>query len=296
METMKKSTGDIEAGVGDNVDLRWAFIRKVYVILALQLLLTVAVATVVVLVAAIPKFIVTTTPGLLVFIVAQIAPFIVLFPLHRYSNHHPVNLVLLTLFTVLIAFSVGLSCSFSPDLRFKDAQSLNALGLPLVNPKVFNAWMCIDRGYSVILELDMIRHLLVPWFIISSTALIRKLINGKVVLLTGILTSVVVVTLTLYTFWAAARGHDFSFLGPFLMVSLLVLIVFSLIQIFIPFGKLGSTIFGLLVTIIFSGFIIYDTDNLIKRCKYDEYIWASINLYLDIANLFLGMLGVSRWQ
>lgn len=233
METMKKGTGDIEAGVGDNVHLRWAFIRKVYVILALQVLLTVAVATVVVLVAAIPKFIVTTTPGLLVFIVTLIAPFIVLFPLHCYRNHHPVNLVLLTLLTVLIAFAVGLSCSFSP---------------------------------------------------------------GKVVLLTGILTSVVVVTLTLYTFWAAARGHDFSFLGPFLMVSLLVLIVFSFIQIFIPFGKLGSTIFGLLITIIFSGFIIYDTDNLIKRCKYDEYVWASVTLYLDIVNLFLGMLGVSRWQ
>lgn len=45
---------------------------------------------------------------------------------------------------------------------------------------VLTCWqMCIDRGYSVILELDMIRHLLVPWFIISSTALIRKLINGR---------------------------------------------------------------------------------------------------------------------
>lgn len=67
-------------------------------------------------------------------------------------------------------------------------------------------------------------------------------------------------------------------------------------QIFIPFGKLGSTIFGLLMTIVFSGFIIYDTNNLIKRFKYNEYILASISLYLDIMNLFLGMLGISGGQ
>lgn len=37
--------------------------------------------------------------------------------------------------------------NIASDLRFKDAQCLNALGLPLVNPKVFNAW--VAGGYSV---------------------------------------------------------------------------------------------------------------------------------------------------
>lgn len=47
----------------------------------------------------------------------------------------------------------------------------------------------------------------------------------------AILTSVVVVGLTLYTFWAAKRGYDFAFLGPFLFAAVLVLIVFSIIQV-----------------------------------------------------------------
>ncbi|KAL7187375.1 hypothetical protein ACSBR1_037446 [Camellia fascicularis] len=110
------------------------------------------------------------------------------------------------------------------------------------------------------------------------------------VLLAGILTSVVVVTLTQYIFWAAKKGYDFSFLGPFLITSLMVLIVFGLIQIFIPLGKLGSTIYGGIGAIIFSGFIVYDTDNLIKCFNYDEYIWAAVCLYLDIINLFLALL------
>lgn len=40
-----------------------------------------------------------------------------------------------------------------------------------------------------------------------------------------------VIALTLYTFWAARRGHDFNFLGPFLFGAVLVLMVFVLIQV-----------------------------------------------------------------
>ena len=61
---------------------------------------------------------------------------------------------------------------------------------------------------------------------------------GKVILLSAILTSVVVVSLTLYTFWAAWRGHDFEFLGPFLFGALTVIVVFSFIQVICRFHHL----------------------------------------------------------
>ncbi|KAG6530865.1 hypothetical protein ZIOFF_004626 [Zingiber officinale] len=44
----------------------------------------------------------------------------------------------------------------------------------------------------------------------------------KVILEAAILTAVVVVSLTLYTFWAARRGHEFNFLGPFLFAAVLM--------------------------------------------------------------------------
>lgn len=54
---------------------------------------------------------------------------------------------------------------------------------------------------------------------------------GKVILESVILTAVVVISLTLYTFWAAKRGHDFNFLGPFLFGAVVVLMLFALIQV-----------------------------------------------------------------
>lgn len=65
-------------------------------------------------------------------------------------------------------------------------------------------------------------------------------------------------------------------------------------QILFPLGKISVMIYGCLASIIFCGYIVYDTDNLIKRHSYDEYIWAAISLYLDVINLFLSLLTLLR--
>jgi protein lifeguard len=51
-------------------------------------------------------------------------------------------------------------------------------------------------------------------------------------------------------------------------------------------GKTGTMVYGCVAALVFSGFIIYDTDNLIKR----GYVSAAIELYLDIINLFIAIL------
>lgn len=60
----------------ESPELRWTFIRKVYSILSLQLLLTIAVASVVVTVHPIAHFFVSTGAGLALYIVLIITPFI----------------------------------------------------------------------------------------------------------------------------------------------------------------------------------------------------------------------------
>ncbi|KAL8162712.1 hypothetical protein V2J09_014201 [Rumex salicifolius] len=131
-----------------------------------------------------------------------------------------------------------------------------------------------------------------PWNFILLALFTIAISFGKIVLEALILTSVVVVSLTLYTFWAARQGYDFSFLGPFLFAGMMVLLFFSLIQFFLPMGKLSVMIFGLLAALLFSTFIIYDTNNLIKNYSYDEYIAAAVALYMDIINLFLALLSI----
>lgn len=86
----------------------------------------------------------------------------------------------------------------------------------------------------------------------------------------------------------------FRFLGPFLFAGIMIIMVFALIQLFFPMGRVGYMVYGVIASLIFCGYIIYDTDNLIKRYSYDEYVWASVSLYLDIINLFLSLLTLFR--
>jgi hypothetical protein len=59
-----------------------------------------------------------------------------------------------------------------------------------------------------------------------------KLDVGKIILEAVKLTTAVVISLSLYTFWTAKRGHDFSFLSTFLDGGILVGIPLTLIKVF----------------------------------------------------------------
>ncbi|KAI4345531.1 hypothetical protein L6164_012645 [Bauhinia variegata] len=118
--------------------------------------------------------------------------------------------------------------------------------------------------------------------------------DGKIVLEALILTSAVVSSLTGYAFWASKKGKDFSYLGPILFTCLIILLMTSMMQMFFPLGPTANAVYGGIGAMIFSGYLVYDTDNLIKRFTYDEYIGASVTLYLDILNLFLYILRMMR--
>ncbi|XP_047084732.1 protein LIFEGUARD 2-like [Lolium rigidum] len=214
--------------------LRWAFVRKVYAILALQFAFTAALAAVACLVHPIPRFFLAgSVASWSVFITIILAPFLVMWPMLKYRQKHPVNLWMLALFTLCISISVAVT---------------------------------------------------------SST------VAGKALLQAAILTAVAVAGLTLFTFWAANRGYDFTFMFPFLFTSLLVLLVYLLIQMFVPLGRVGVTIYGCVATVLFSAFIVFDTNMLVKHHTYNEYVVAAISLYLDVINLFMAQLSFAAIQ
>ncbi|KAG4186781.1 hypothetical protein ERO13_A08G064500v2 [Gossypium hirsutum] len=112
--------GDAEAGpqplypmMLEPPALRWAFIRKVYSIVALQLLATAGVAATVVFVHPIARFFVSTGAGLALYIVLIVTPFITLCPLYYFHQKHPWNYLLLGIFTISLAFAIGLTCAFT---------------------------------------------------------------------------------------------------------------------------------------------------------------------------------------
>lgn len=92
------------------------------------------------------------------------------------------------------------------------------------------------------------------------------------------------------SFFALTTKKDFSGLTKILFISLIVIIVAAISNIFIQ-----NTMFQLVIasasSILFSVFIIYDTQNIVKG-EYSTPIEASISLYLNILNLFTSLLQI----
>jgi modulator of FtsH protease len=81
---------------------------------------------------------------------------------------------------------------------------------------------------------------------------------------------------------------DFSFMGGFLLVGLIVAVVASVANIFLGIPALSLAVSAAIVFIM-SGFILYDTSRIINGGE-TNYIRATVSMYLNIYNLFTSIL------
>ena len=88
--------------------------------------------------------------------------------------------------------------------------------------------------------------------------------------------------------YALTTRKDFSYMGGFLMVGLLVAVVAMVANIFLNIPALSLTISAAIVMIM-SGLILFDTSRIINGGE-TNYIRATVALYLDIYNLFIHLL------
>jgi modulator of FtsH protease len=88
--------------------------------------------------------------------------------------------------------------------------------------------------------------------------------------------------------YAVSSRKDFSFLGGFLMIGLILVIVASIANIFFAIPVLSLAISGVGV-LVFSGFILYDTGRMVNGGE-TNYVMMTVSLYLNIYNLFMMLL------
>ena len=87
---------------------------------------------------------------------------------------------------------------------------------------------------------------------------------------------------------ATVTKKDFSFIGKFLMIGLILLIVASLANLFFQIPALSLTISAIAV-LIFSAYILYDVSQIVHGGE-TNYVMATLGLYMNIYNLFINLL------
>lgn len=94
---------------------------------------------------------------------------------------------------------------------------------------------------------------------------------------------------------AIYSGIDFSFLGVFLFIALLILLAANILRLFIDMGRWQERIIAFFGVVIFTGYLLFDFNHLERLNESGRNTWPaaislSIDIYLDIINLFMQLL------
>jgi FtsH-binding integral membrane protein len=104
------------------------------------------------------------------------------------------------------------------------------------------------------------------------------------------LTLIVFGGLTLFTF---ISRKDFSFLGGFLFIGLMLCLGLGIIAMIFGFPSTGlELLFCVAVVGLMAGYVLYDTSRIIHRCPTDAHVSAALAIYIDFAVMFVYILRI----
>ena len=111
--------------------------------------------------------------------------------------------------------------------------------------------------------------------------------GGQLVALAGGMTAAVFFVMATI---ATVSKRDFSFLGKFLFVGLVLLLIAMVANIFLQIPALAVTVSAIAV-LIFSLYLLHDVSAIVRGGE-SNYIMATIRLFLDLLNLFVSLLNL----
>ena len=89
---------------------------------------------------------------------------------------------------------------------------------------------------------------------------------------------------------ATVSKRDFGFLGNFLFIGLVLLVLASVANMFFHIAALSLAV-SFISVLIFSGYILFDVSRIVQGGE-TNYIMATLAIYLDIYNLFINLLSL----
>jgi modulator of FtsH protease len=117
---------------------------------------------------------------------------------------------------------------------------------------------------------------------------LHRFVNGQELIMTALAgTGVIFLGLSAY---ALTTKKDFSFMGGFLMVGVLIAFLAGIGAMVFSIPALSLAVSAMFI-LLMSGMILYETSNIIHGGE-TNYIMATISLYVSIYNLFVSLLQI----
>jgi len=194
---------------------------------------------------------------------------------------------------LLIAFGICMVFTYEPNTRkFAKENFIIFLAVLIAVLVLTCAMACCVNPRKAPMNYIMLFTITIGYGIILG--FVAVLYAPDSVLLALGCTVILCFSLTLFSFQTKI---DFTGCGVYLFVILLIFMIFSLIAGFFPQTRTFRLVMAIIGTIIFSFYLIYDTQLMIGgKHKYsispEEYVFAALNLFVDIIQIFLFILQI----
>eukprot|EP00879_Flechtneria_rotunda_P001372 GHRR01001523.1.p1 GENE.GHRR01001523.1~~GHRR01001523.1.p1 ORF type:complete len:244 (+),score=59.93 GHRR01001523.1:258-989(+) len=196
------------------------------------------------------------------------------------------------LLTAQLLITAGMTAAFmfSPPIKsyvYSNQWTFwTAFGVSLALVITLSCWEKARRQYP----LNMVFLFLFTACEAVLVATISSMYDTNIVLIAGTLTAGITLCLTLY---AMQTKRDFTAAGGILFSLLFALIGAGILSMFIH-TRVMNIVISAIGAAVFACYIVFDVQLMVGGGSYaispDEYIFAAINIYLDIVNLFLYLL------
>jgi FtsH-binding integral membrane protein len=120
-----------------------------------------------------------------------------------------------------------------------------------------------------------------------------SLYDTNIVVEAMVLTLIIFIGLTAFAFQSK---YDFTSWAGVLNSCLFALIGIGFIWFFFAPSSTMELVYSSVAAIVFSGYILVDTQLIMRRFNIEDEVPAAINLYLDVLNLFLNILRILASQ
>ncbi|XP_026521311.1 protein lifeguard 3-like [Notechis scutatus] len=212
-------------------NVRQAFIRKVYSIITLQLLLTVAIVAIFTFVAPVHTYVINHIPIYYASYGVFLICYLVLVFCQKIQRRFPWNIILMTIFTLSLGFMTGTIASMH---------------------------------------------------------------ETKAVILAMIITTVITITVTVFSFQTKVDLTTWTGFFCILAIVLLVTSITTTIVLVHKYIYWVHMLYSAICAIIFTLFLAYDTQLLLGNKRFsispEDYVYGAIQIYVDVIYIFLSFL------
>ncbi|GBM17431.1 Protein lifeguard 2 [Araneus ventricosus] len=196
---------------------------------------------------------------------------------------------------VQLAITTGFICLFIYEPKVKDysMQHPEMFWIALVMTFILLIVLACCEGVRRSFPANFICLFLFTFFEAFLLGSAASRYDTEAVMIAVAICAVVCLGLTVFAFQTKI---DFTLCSGFLMVAVLVLVCFGFVAMFFP-GRIIQLVYACLGAIIFSMYLVFDTQMMIGgKHKYalspEEYIFAALNIYLDVINIFMSILQI----